>query len=88
MMVKLELGDGATAVDLESYLREPPATKGLGRFTELFRKNPLLPKRITARAGLRGRRAVRVRPRGRGQRRPAVDRRDRSSRSTDLLSLF
>jgi Zn-dependent protease with chaperone function len=48
MMVKLELGEGATAVDLEAYLREPPATKGLGRFSELFRKNPLLPKRITA----------------------------------------
>ena len=32
----------------ESYLREPPATKALGRFTEMFRQNPLLPKRITA----------------------------------------
>lgn len=50
-MVKLELGARASEFDAAEYLREPPVpgAKGVfGRFTELFRTNPLLPKRITA----------------------------------------
>lgn len=48
MIVKLELGAGKPEFDVAQYLAEPPATKALGRFSELFRTNPLLPKRITA----------------------------------------
>ena len=47
-MVKLEQGAAAADFDVAAYLREPPATKALGRLTEVFRANPLLPKRIAA----------------------------------------
>jgi hypothetical protein len=49
-MVKIGLGlDKGSAFNLEEYLRDLPDTKkGLGRYTELFRSQPYLPKRIQA----------------------------------------
>jgi Zn-dependent protease with chaperone function len=49
-MVKIGLGlERGAAFNLEEYLRELPDTKkGLGRYTELFRSQPYLPKRIQA----------------------------------------
>jgi len=49
-LIKLELGlDKSAAFNLEDYLRELPDTrKGLGRFAELFRGHPYLPKRVQA----------------------------------------
>jgi Zn-dependent protease with chaperone function len=48
-LVKIEmLGKGPT-FDVEDYLANPPdATKGLGRFTEVFSSHPFMPKRIAA----------------------------------------
>ena len=45
-LVKLELG--TDHADIAGYLRAPPASTGVGRMTEMFRANPLLPKRLTA----------------------------------------
>jgi len=49
-MVKIGLGlEKGSAFNLEEYLRDLPDTKkGLGRYTELFRSQPYLPKRILA----------------------------------------
>lgn len=50
-MVKIELGAKGEEFDAAAYLREPPTDDKqglLGRFSTLFRTNPLLPKRITA----------------------------------------
>jgi Zn-dependent protease with chaperone function len=49
-LVRLELGAGKDAAfDVEEYLRNPPdLKKGIGRFAEMFRSNPYLPKRIAA----------------------------------------
>jgi Zn-dependent protease with chaperone function len=49
-IVKIELGlDRGAAFRLDEYLKELPDTrKGLGRFAELFRSHPYLPKRIQA----------------------------------------
>lgn len=49
-IVKLELGlEKGAAFNLEEYLRVLPDTKkGMGRFAELFRTHPYLPKRISA----------------------------------------
>jgi len=49
-MVKLELGlDKGTAFNAEEYLRAlPDVKKGLGRFAEMFRSNPYVPKRVQA----------------------------------------
>jgi Zn-dependent protease with chaperone function len=47
-LIKLELGLDQS-FDLDEYLAaEPEAKKGLGRFGELFRAHPYLPKRIAA----------------------------------------
>ncbi len=45
-LVKLELG--VDRADIDGYLRAPPASSGVGRFTEMFRAHPLLPKRLAA----------------------------------------
>jgi len=47
-LVKLELGfDKDAAVDVEEYLRNLPDPKrGLGRFAEVFRSNPYMPRRV------------------------------------------
>jgi Zn-dependent protease with chaperone function len=49
-MVKLELGlDKASAFNAEEYLKQMPDTKkGIGRYAELFRSNPYVPKRVQA----------------------------------------
>jgi len=49
-MVKLELGlDKGASFRLDEYLRElPDVKKGIGRYAELFRSNPYLPKRVQA----------------------------------------
>jgi Zn-dependent protease with chaperone function len=49
-LIKLELGlDKSAAFNLDDYLKELPNTKqGLGRFAELFRGHPYLPKRVQA----------------------------------------
>jgi len=51
-MVKLELGLGdraRSAFNAEEYLRAmPDVKKGLGRFAEMFRSNPYVPKRVQA----------------------------------------
>jgi Zn-dependent protease with chaperone function len=49
-MVKLELGlDKGASFRLDEYLRELPDVKGgIGRYAELFRSNPYLPKRVQA----------------------------------------
>ena len=86
MMVKLELGAKAADFDVGAYLREPPAAKGVGKLAELFRANPLLPKRITAlRAFADG--ALYASARGRAtDDLPSTDAIDKQV--TDLLSLF
>jgi Zn-dependent protease with chaperone function len=49
-LIKIELGlDKGSAFRLDEYLRDLPETrKGLGRFAELFRGHPYLPKRVQA----------------------------------------
>ena len=53
-LVKVELGiEKGAAFNLEDYLREQDAAvagtrKGLGRYNELFRSHPYLPKRVAA----------------------------------------
>lgn len=49
-MVHLELGlDKGSAFNAEEYLRAlPDVKKGLGRYAELFRSNPYVPKRVQA----------------------------------------
>ncbi len=49
-MVKLELGlEKGSAFNAEEYLKSIPDTKkGLGRFAEMFRSNPYVPKRVQA----------------------------------------
>jgi Zn-dependent protease with chaperone function len=49
-LVKLELGlDAGASFRLDEYLRDLPDTrKGIGRYAELFRSNPYLPKRVQA----------------------------------------
>lgn len=85
MMVKLELG-GSGDFDVAAYLREPPAAKGVGKLAELFRTNPLLPKRITAlRAFADG--ALYATTRGQSaEGKPSTDAIDQQV--ADLLSLF
>lgn len=49
-MVKLELGlDKESAFNAEEYLKaQPDLKKGLGRYAELFRSHPYVPKRVQA----------------------------------------
>ena len=49
-LVKVELGlDKGAAFNVEEYLKQPPdVKKGFGRFGELFRSHPYVPKRIQA----------------------------------------
>jgi len=49
-LVKLELGlEKGSAFNVEEYLKQPPDNrKGFGRFGELFRSHPYVPKRIAA----------------------------------------
>jgi Zn-dependent protease with chaperone function len=49
-LVKLELGlDKGSAFNAAEYLRAPPdVKKGLGRYGELFRSHPYVPKRVQA----------------------------------------
>jgi Zn-dependent protease with chaperone function len=49
-LVKLELGlDKGSAFNAEEYLRSlPDVKKGLGRYAELFRSHPYVPKRVQA----------------------------------------
>jgi len=49
-LVKLELGlDKATAFNADEYLRAlPDVKKGIGRYAELFRSHPYVPKRVQA----------------------------------------
>jgi len=49
-IIKLELGlDKSAAFQLDEYLKElPDVKKGIGRYAELFRSNPYLPKRVAA----------------------------------------
>jgi Zn-dependent protease with chaperone function len=49
-IVKLELGlEKGSAFNAEEYLKQPPdVKKGLGRYAELFRSNPYVPKRVQA----------------------------------------
>jgi Zn-dependent protease with chaperone function len=49
-MVKLELGlDKGASFRLDEYLRElPDVKKGIGRYAELFRSHPYVPKRVQA----------------------------------------
>jgi Zn-dependent protease with chaperone function len=48
-LVKLELGVGDGAFSAEDYLRSlPDIKKGIGRYAELFRANPYVPKRVGA----------------------------------------
>jgi len=49
-MVKLELGlDKDTAFNAEEYLKsQPDPKKGIGRYAELFRSHPYVPKRVQA----------------------------------------
>jgi Zn-dependent protease with chaperone function len=49
-MVKLELGlDKGSAFNAEEYLRSlPDVKKGIGRYAELFRSHPYVPKRVQA----------------------------------------
>ncbi len=49
-LVKLELGlEKGAAFQLDEYLRDLPDTKkGVGRYAELFRSHPYLPKRVQA----------------------------------------
>ena len=49
-LVKLELGvDKGSAFNADEYLRSlPDVKKGIGRYAELFRSNPYVPKRVQA----------------------------------------
>lgn len=49
-IVKLELGlDKRSALNVDEYLRSvPDVAKGIGRYAELFRSHPYVPKRIAA----------------------------------------
>ena len=49
-LVKLELGlDKGSAFNAEEYLKPPPdVKKGVGRYAELFRSHPYVPKRVQA----------------------------------------
>ena len=49
-MMKVELGlDQAQGLDVDSYLQQLPGTKrGVGKYAELFRSYPYLPKRVQA----------------------------------------
>lgn len=49
-MVKLELGlDKGSAFNADEYLKLPPdVKKGMGRYAELFRSHPYVPKRVQA----------------------------------------
>jgi Zn-dependent protease with chaperone function len=49
-LVKLELGlEKGSAFNAEEYLKAPPdVKKGLGRYAELFRSHPYVPKRVQA----------------------------------------
>jgi Zn-dependent protease with chaperone function len=49
-LVKLELGlDRGSAFNADEYLRAlPDVKKGIGRYGELFRSNPYVPKRVQA----------------------------------------
>jgi Zn-dependent protease with chaperone function len=49
-LVKLELGlDKGTAFNADEYLRAlPDVKKGIGRYAELFRSHPYVPKRVQA----------------------------------------
>ena len=49
-LVKLELGlDKGSAFNAEEYLKQPPdVKKGVGRYAELFRSHPYVPKRVQA----------------------------------------
>lgn len=49
-IIKLELGlDQGSAFNLDEYLKDMPDTKkGFGRYAELFRSHPYLPKRVQA----------------------------------------
>jgi Zn-dependent protease with chaperone function len=49
-MVKIELGiEAGASFRLDEYLRDLPDTKkGVGRYAELFRSHPYLPKRVQA----------------------------------------
>lgn len=49
-MVKLELGfEKGSAFNAEEYLKSlPDVKKGIGRYAELFRSNPYVPKRVQA----------------------------------------
>ena len=49
-MIKLGLGvEGAGQIDIQAYLDQPFETRrGVGRYAELFRSHPYLPKRIQA----------------------------------------
>lgn len=49
-LVKLELGlDKDSAFNVDEYLKNPPdPKKGLGRYAELFRSHPYMPKRVQA----------------------------------------
>jgi len=49
-LVKLELGlDKGSAFNAQEYLRSTPdAKKGIGRFAEMFRSHPYVPKRVQA----------------------------------------
>jgi len=49
-LVKLELGlDKGSAFNADEYLKElPDVKKGIGRYAELFRSHPYVPKRVQA----------------------------------------
>jgi Zn-dependent protease with chaperone function len=49
-MVRIEMGlDKGSAFNAEEYLKAlPDVKKGLGRFTEMFRSHPYVPKRVQA----------------------------------------
>lgn len=49
-LIKVEVGmEDASNFDINEYLRQLPDTKkGIGRFAELFRSHPYLPKRVQA----------------------------------------
>lgn len=49
-LVKLELGvDKSSAFNVDEYLKNPPdPKKGIGRYAEIFRSHPYVPKRVQA----------------------------------------
>ena len=90
-MVKLELGPRAGEFDPAEYLREPPPDKPssksvVGRFTELFRTNPLLPKRIAALRAFADGALYAQSGGGDPNGKPSTD--DLDKQVTDLLSMF